>query len=193
MHKLLKVGLCCCMTLLLGACAIRSHPPRVGIEDVSDWHSSADLAVAETDRRLGTVETAVRFICTDKTTLWVYLFARYYGIEQEKLPASYSAEHAYIEKENGERVIANPTTYKHISSVDGVFVDQCTASEPWPGEAGEVSLIQAMIRFDTASPVSGSRWTLHLGQLRIGNINISIPEKTVILRPREYYLQGPGL
>jgi hypothetical protein len=46
-----------------------------------------------------------------------------------------------------------------------------------------------VLRFETALPVRGSRWTLHLGQLTVDNIKINIPEKTIVLKEQQWHTQ----
>lgn len=190
MHRLLKSSIVCCASLLLEAC-IGTIPPRPWFEGDSDWPSVSRVKI-ERDGKNETVETAISINCADESALWIYLYAHNFRNYSEPVPILYSAQDAYIEKENGERVIARSEFYVRSSPAEGIPPEPCRGINFYSTlQMGATNLNRdrggVNLRFDTTPPVPGSRWILHLGQITIGDIQIEIPNETIILRKREWY------
>lgn len=190
MHRLLKISIAIFAALLLGAC-VGTIPPKPWFEGDADWPSVSRVKI-ERDGKNENIETAISISCSDESALWIYIYSHNYRDHSEPVPILYSAKDAYIEKENGERVIARSEFYARNSPTQDMSPARCKEIMFYSTlQSGAANLNQKKggvnLRFDTTPPAPGSRWILHLGQVTIGDIRIEIPEKTIILRGREWY------
>ncbi|WP_189458150.1 hypothetical protein [Jeongeupia chitinilytica] len=190
MNKSLKISIIYCISLLLGGC-ISTTPPRPWFEGDVSWPSISRTTI-EREGKLETVETIISISCTDKSSLWIYLYARDFSKHPNLALILYSPQGAYIEKESGERLIAKSELYVRNSHAEGVPSDSCESSTPYSTLPVNTTNLNndkggIILRFDTTPPTPSSRWILHLGQIAIGENLIEIPKKTIILRKREWY------
>ena len=194
MHRLLKGSIVFVVSLLLGAC-VGTIPPRLWFEGDSDWPSVSRVKI-ERDGKNENIETAISIGCTDESAVWIYLYSHNLRDYLEPVPILYSAKDAYIEKENGERVFARSEFYVRKAPAQGIPPDQCKAiMSSSATQKGTTNLNRngggVNLRFDTTPLEPGSRWILHLGTITIGDMQIGIPDKTIILRKREWYFRPP--
>ncbi|WP_156293723.1 hypothetical protein [Serratia oryzae] len=200
-RKLMLAMMVCFLSLALGACVV-STPPTPWFEGDKNWPSAHQVNV-ERNGKQESIEIIVNITCADESALWISLYAHNYSgaNHSARIPIMYSNQRAYIEKENGKRIISDAAFYDDLSLKTGDMpAKRCSGTTSSAGSRPAVaySALQAetinlngeqrgiALRFETALPARGSRWTLHLGQLTVDNIKIDIPEKIIILRGREW-------
>jgi hypothetical protein len=203
-RKLTFAMMACFLSLTLGGCVV-SVPPRPWFEGDTDWPSTYQVKV-ERNGKQESVEIIINITCADESALWIYLYAHNYSRANHnaRIPIMYSHQRAYIEKENGERIISDSEFYDDLSlKTGGMPSKRCSGTTSSAGSRPAVaySALQAkninlnreqggvVLRFETAPPVRDSRWTLHLGQLTFDNIKITIPEKIIVLRGQQWHTQ----
>lgn len=178
------------LCLLLSAC-IGSTPPRPWFEGEAAWPSIHRFEVS-TEGKPQPFEIATKIHYVDTSSTWIYLYVN--DFKRGSAPISYSVNGAYIEKQNGERI--TPTLY-----VTSANAETISPGLPWAGKIPDIAVHQPAVnpndsgavhggvdlRFDTPPPERGSRWTLHLGKVTIGDTDVEIPEQTIILRARQWY------
>jgi len=190
MRKFWTTGILCILCFLLSAC-IGSSPPRAWFEGDKDWPSIYRFQVEINGKhRYFESYTTIRYV--DESTTWISLYID--GGKEHLASIRYSIQDAYIEKENGERI--SPKLY--ITSENAKDIPRGTS---WGGKIPDIAVQEKIIdpsnsggkfsgvnlRFDTPPPNARSRWVLHLGKVTIGETEINIPEKTIILRGRQWY------
>lgn len=187
MCKLWRISTVYALCVLLSAC-IGSTPPRPWFEGESGWPSIHSVEVT-TEGTQQPFEIATKIHYVDTSSTWIYLYVS--DFKRGPASMSYSAKDAYIKKENGERI--TPTLY--ITSPDA---ENIPPGLPWAGKIPDIAVREPAVnpndsggvhggvdvRFDTSPPEAGSRWILHLGKVTIGDTDVEIPERTIILRAR---------
>lgn len=202
--KLTLAMMVCCLSLTLGGCVV-SAPPRPWFEGDQNWPSTHQVKV-ERNGQQESIEIIINITCADESALWVSLYAHNDSRtnHRARIPIIYSNQRAYLEKENGERIISDSAFYDDLSlKAGGMPSKRCSGTTSSAGSRPAVaySALQAetinlngeqggiVLRFATALPGQGSRWALHLGQLTVDNIKIDIPEKIIVFREREWHTQ----
>lgn len=190
MCKLGKISTVYSLCFLLSAC-IGSTPPRPWFEGETAWPSVHRFEVTAEGKQQP-FEFATKIHYVDASSTWIYLYVN--DFKRGSTSISYSAKDAYIKKENGARI--TPTLY--ITSPNA---EKISPGLPWAGKIPDIAVREQTVdpsnsggmyggvdlRFDTAPPEAGSRWILHLGKVTIGDMDVEIPERTIIVRARQWY------
>ncbi len=175
---------------LLTAC-MGSIPPQPWFEGETEWPSIHRFDVSN-DEKPEPFELVTKIHYVDESSLWIYLYVN--DFKRASMLIRYSAGEAYIEKEDGQRI--TPALYVTSPSAKNI-----PSSLPWGGKIPDIVVHEQTIdpndsgglhggvslRFDTAPPHASSRWVLHLGTVTIGDAEIEIPEKTIVVRARQWY------
>lgn len=182
-------------SLLLAGC-VGSLPPRPWLEGEKDWPSVARYEVVLDGKKVP-VELAYHISCADAQALWVYVYIHDFSRRDSNVEIRFSPGTAYIEKENGERFVGDPALYKKIAKPTplgkGVEAGDCKdhSLQVHTGAAARKFTLNspAHFRFNTAGPDANSRWKLNMGRVFVGGNEIQIPEKNIILRKTQWYMQ----
>lgn len=170
---------------------MNTSPPRPWFEGERDWPSISRYEVEIGGKKVP-VELAYQISCADAHALWIYLYIHDFSRRDSKLEIRFSPATAYIEKEDGQRFVGRAAPYEKTSKPGyAAGVDQCRGLQIHsPAAAKTFRLNQpAYLHFATAAPDANSRWTLNMGRVFVGNTEIQLPVKTIVLRKTQWSVQ----
>lgn len=190
-----SLGIVLASAIFLGGC-VNSLPPKPWFEGEKDWPSISRYEV-ELDGKKVPIELAYHIRCADAEALWIYVYIHDFSRRDSSVEVRFSPNTAYIEKENGERFIGDPKLYKKPSKPTplekGVEAGDCKdhSLQVHSGATAKKFTLNspAYFRFDTAAPDVNSRWMLNMGKVFVGDTEIQLPVKNIVLRKKQWYLQ----
>lgn len=195
MTRSLLPGICLGGAVFLAGC-VNSSPPRPWLEGEKDWPSISRYEVERAGRKVP-IELAYQISCADAQSFWIYLYVHDFSRRDSDVELRFSPGTAYIEKENGERFVGHAQRYektaKPVPPGDGMDADRCKNPAPplRSGAAAKQFTLNhpAYLRFDTAAPDANSRWKLDMGRVVVGNTEIQLPVKHIVLRKTQWSMQ----
>ena len=176
---------------------VSSLPPRPWFEGEKDWPTVVQYEI-ELDGKKMPIQFSYHISCAYEESLWISVYIHNFSRHVTDINTRYYPENAYIIKENGERVPSEPELYRSLPTQkvhkDREFTAHCKNDTAWfYSEVGKENLklnsSGVLYRFNTSAPIFNSRWKLNLGSISIEDKGISIPEKFIILRTKQFYLQ----
>jgi hypothetical protein len=190
MHNRWKASIICFLCIFLNAC-IGSIPAQPWFEGDVDWPSTYRFQV-EIDKKRENFEFSTSIQYVDESNTWIYLYVN--DFNKGFASIQYSAQDAYIEKENGERI--KPILYITSSNAKNI-----SPGLPWGGKIPDTAIQEAIVnpnksggihdgvslRFNTAPSNTRMRWVLHFGKVTIKDKEIEIPDKIIVVRGRQWY------
>jgi len=182
-------------SIFLTGC-VNSLPPRPWFEGEKDWPTIVRYEIELNGGKMP-IELAYSISCADEKSLWVYAYIHNFSRQDTNIRTRYFPENAFLVKENGESVKSDKKLYRILSRKESLptsdFYAQCKNDLTWSySEVNDKLTLNStgvLYRFKTAAPHSNSRWKLNLGSILIDNVEIKIPEQTVVLREKQFYLK----
>lgn len=181
MNRFVKIYILFLLSVFLCSCYAVSS--RLWFDGDVDWPSVVSLSAVEDGGRGGAnLYLSVKY--HDEGVIWIHLYSD--SFSESKNPVMYSSGRAYLEKEGGKRVLADPSLYvagpnaKKIpagSFYGGVIPDKVLEDKRVDLTDGGVSL-----RFATSPPLLGEKWKVHFGEIEFGGRRIAIQDKFIVLR-----------